>query len=155
MQRFLLTVALCAALIAPASAVRAAGTDAEHAGQGAGNVRADIEAANAAFSAAFAKGDHRAVAELYSESARVIAPGSPIVKGREAIAAFWKKVIEGGTKDAKLSTEQVESAGDLAYEDGSVVLTGADGKTSGARYVVVWKRENGKWRLFRDIWNTE
>ena len=151
MQRFLLTVAICCALVARTSFACAADTDAVLVDKG--DARAAVDAGNAAFSAALAKGDHNGIAELYSESARVIAPDTPIAKGRPAIAEFCKKVIESGVKDAKLTTEQVESAGDFAYEDGSVVLTASDGKQSTARYVVVWRRENGKWKLFRDIWN--
>ena len=34
-------------------------------------------------------------------------------------------------------------------------LVGRDGKITEGRYVVVWKRTNGEWKLHRDIWNTE
>ena len=30
-----------------------------------------------------------------------------------------------------------------------------DGSTQKARYLVVWKREGGSWKLHRDIWNPE
>ena len=57
-------------------------------------------------------------------------------------------------KDVALQTTKVESAGDLAYEDGTVKLVAADGRVSEDRYVVVWKREGGRWKLHRDIWNS-
>lgn len=28
-------------------------------------------------------------------------------------------------------------------------------RTAVAKYVVVWKKEDGQWRLHRDIWNTK
>jgi uncharacterized protein (TIGR02246 family) len=99
------------------------------------------------------RGDSKAVADLYTEDAKVIAPGSDIASGREAIAAFWQKGIDSGAKEVKLATDRVESAGDMAYEDGVVTVVGADGKPSPARYVVVWKRDGGSWKLHRDIWN--
>jgi ketosteroid isomerase-like protein len=34
-----------------------------------------------------------------------------------------------------------------------VRLVAKDGKVDQARYVVVWKREGGRWKLHRDIWN--
>ena len=116
-------------------------------------VRDAVEAGNRAFSAAFLKGDSTAIAALYTETAQVIAPGSPVVKGRPAIAAFWQGSIDSGIQDVKLATEEVESAGDLAYETGNVRLVAKDGTISGARYLVVWKRVGGKWHLHRDIWN--
>jgi len=118
-------------------------------------VRDAIEAGNRAFVAAFLRGDAKAISLLYSEDAKVIAPGAPATSGREAIAAFWQKTIESGVKDVRLETLDVESSGDLASETGSVRLVAKDGAQSQARYVVVWKRVGGRWLLYRDLWNAE
>ena len=119
----------------------------------ADEVRDAVEASNKAFIAAFLRGDSAAISQLYTESAQVIAPGEPVAKGRTAIAAAWKKAIDSGVKDVSLTTLDLESAGDLAYETGTVQLVAKDGKVTQARYVVVWKREGGHWKLHRDIWN--
>lgn len=116
-------------------------------------VRAAVEAGNRAFIAAFLRGDALAVAELYTEDAEVIAPGAPVARGRAAIAAAWQKSIDGGVKDLTLDTANVESSSDLACETGIVRLVAKDGGITEGRYVVVWKRTNGKWKLYRDIWN--
>lgn len=120
----------------------------------ADEVRDAVEAGNKAFVAAFLRGDAAAISQLYTESAQVIGPGEPVARGRAAIAAAWQKAIDAGVKDVKLETAQVESAGDLAYETGTVQLVAKDGKVTQARYVVVWKREGGRWKLHRDIWNS-
>jgi len=119
----------------------------------ADQVRDAVEAGNRAFIAAFLRGDAAAVANLYTENAHVIAPGAPVARGRAAIAAAWQKAIDSGIKDVGLTTGDVESAGDLACETGVVRLVGRDGVVTEARYVVVWKREKGRWKLHRDIWN--
>lgn len=116
--------------------------------------RESIEATNRAFAAAFLRGDADAVAGLYTSDAQLIPPGAEIVSGRPAIAAFWKGAIEAGLKDIVLETQRVESTGDLAWEMGAVRLVAPDGGVSQDRYLVVWKRENGKWQLHRDIWNS-
>ena len=67
----------------------------------------------------------------------------------------WQKAIDSGVKDVALTTESVESAGDLAAETGKVRLVARDGTASEARYVVVWRRVGGEWKLHRDIWNAE
>jgi uncharacterized protein (TIGR02246 family) len=121
----------------------------------ADEIRDAVEAGNRAFVAAFLRGDSKAVAELYTEDAQVIAPGAPVAEGRAAIQAAWQKVIDSGVKNVSLNTEDVESAGDLAYETGIVKLVGSDGATSSARYLVVWKRAGSDWKLHRDIWNAE
>ncbi len=121
----------------------------------ADEVRQAVDAGNRAFIAAFLRGDARAVADLYTEDAQVIAPGAPVARGRSAIAAAWQKAMDSGIKDVRLDTADVESAGDLAYETGTVRLVGKDGAVSAERYVVVWKRAGGQWKLHRDIWNGE
>ena len=114
--------------------------------------REAIDAANAAFVKTFLAGDAKAVSELYTEDAQVIGPGAEVARGRAAIAAFWARAMKT-TRDVRLETTGVETAGDLAVEDGVVHLVASDGKESAARYVVVWKRVAGVWRLHRDIWN--
>ena len=117
-------------------------------------VRDAVDAGNRAFIKAFLQGNATAVANLYTPDAQVIAPGAPTAKGRSAVAAFWQKTIDSGIKDVTLETSEVESAGDLAYETGNVRLVAKDGTVSNARYVVIWKRIDGKWLLHRDTWNS-
>src|SRR5688500_2886234 len=118
------------------------------------NVREAVEAGNRAFVAAFLRGDSVAIANLYTENAQVIAPSAPIASGRSAIASFWKGSIESGIKDVTLQTIDVETAGNLAYETGTVRLVAKNGTATEARYVVVWKRIGDQWKLHRDIWNS-
>lgn len=120
----------------------------------ADDVRAAVDAGNRAFVAAFLRGDANAIGELYTEDAQVIAPGAPVARGRAAIAAAWKKAMDS-VKDVRLETGDVESSGDLASETGIVHLVGKDGAATKERYVVVWKRTKGGWKLHRDIWNGE
>jgi uncharacterized protein (TIGR02246 family) len=113
-----------------------------------------VEAGNRAFIAAFLRGDSQAVAALYTEDGKIIAPGNEIASGRLAIAAFWSTVIGSGVKELSLDTAEVESVGDLAYEVGTVRLVGPDSQVTEGRYVAVWKQKNGQWKLHRDIWNS-
>ena len=122
----------------------------------ADEVRDAVEAGNRAFIEAALAGDAKAVSQLYTETAQVIAPGAPVTTGRAAIAAFWLSSFETApVKAMQLETLDLESAGDLAYETGKVTIVARDGATSSARYLVVWKREGGGWKLHRDIWNAE
>jgi uncharacterized protein (TIGR02246 family) len=117
--------------------------------------RPGIEAANARFTADFAKGDAAAVASHYTVAGQVFPPNGDVVRGREAIAAFWKGVMDAGIKGVKLTVVEAEAHGGTAHEVGTYVLTGEGGKTlDTGKYIVVWKRDGGSWKLHRDIWNT-
>src|SRR5689334_24762047 len=124
---------------------------------GVREARAAIEAANAKFSEAFARGDAKALSAMYTSDAIAFPPDSEMIRGNEAIGQYWKATRDGGVRSAVLTTVDVGRSGDIAYEVGKVSLTiqpaGKEPTTASAKYVVVWKKVDGSWKLHRDIWN--
>lgn len=121
----------------------------------AAGARAAIEEAGLKFSALVAKGDAAGLAAMYATDGQVLPPNSDIVSGAPAIQALWQGVIDSGIKGAKFTVLDVTERGDLASETGKYEMSGADGKVlDHGKYVVVWKREGGRWKLHRDIFNT-
>ena len=59
-----------------------------------------------------------------------------------------------GLKGVALRTLDLEVVGDTAHEVGEATLQTSQGQAV-AKYVVVWKRVDGQWRLHRDIWNNK
>jgi uncharacterized protein (TIGR02246 family) len=117
--------------------------------------RTAIEAANAEFGAAYGRGDARAVAAMYTEGGQLYPPNERAVAGRAAIEGFWKAAMDSGVKGVELKTAEVESLGDWAVEAGTYALSGKDGTTlDRGKYLVLWKRVGGTWRLHRDCWNS-
>jgi uncharacterized protein (TIGR02246 family) len=117
--------------------------------------RQAIIAANGEFAAAFARGDGAGVAALYSDDAELLQPHGNIIRGRSAIQTFWQGAIDSGLKQVQLETIEVHGAGGTTAEVGTYSLLGGNGQVlDSGKYVVLWKREKGKWRLYRDIWNS-
>jgi uncharacterized protein (TIGR02246 family) len=73
----------------------------------ADGVKAAIEAANAQFSAAAAKGDGATLAALYSPDGQVMPPGSDPIRGTEAIQKFWQGALDSGVAVIGLKTIEV------------------------------------------------
>jgi uncharacterized protein (TIGR02246 family) len=117
------------------------------------NLQEEIEAQNRQFMSAFSRGDAAGVAALYTQDARILPPNSPMLSGREEAQQFWQGLMSIGGKDATLETVSVELRGDMAVEVGKYSLSIGTVSDSG-KYVVVWKNEEGSWRLHVDIWNT-
>jgi len=117
--------------------------------------KSTIEKLNETFAAAFTRGDIAAVAGMYADDAYLLPPGEEIVKGRAAIQSFWTKAAEG-IGDFKLTTVDVQPLGsDAAREVGTFRLKtkGQAPQEVSGKYVVVWQRVVGEWKLATDIWN--
>ena len=125
-------------------------------------VRAALEAVNAKFTAAVKAGDAATAASVYTTDATVLAPGSPALKGREAIAGmFGGWLSEMTVSEFTLTIEDVAVAGDYAIDTGTYSMTmkakaGGDPMPDKGKYLAVWKRQSdGSWKLLRDAWNSD
>jgi uncharacterized protein (TIGR02246 family) len=122
---------------------------------GRGDPREGIEAANAKFAAAYSRGDAAALAAMYTERGQLFPPNEKIIEGRAAIEKFWKAAMDSGIKTVELKTTEVEGLGESAVEMGSYTLYGKDGAAMDrGKYLVLWKRVDGAWKLHRDCWNS-
>jgi uncharacterized protein (TIGR02246 family) len=121
----------------------------------ASNIHSLIESANLEFVGAFKRGDSAGIGKLYTSDAQLLPANSDFVRGADAIRAFWQTVIDMGLKEASLETIELETYGDTAIEVGRYRLLAADGVAADSgKYLVVWKDDNGTWKLHRDIWTT-
>jgi uncharacterized protein (TIGR02246 family) len=115
-----------------------------------------IQTLNDQFAKAFNTGDIAAVAAHYTEDAVVLPPEAELVMGRNAILTFWKSAAEQ-IGDIKLTAVDVKPLGNnAAREIGTFSLRtkGAQQHQVTGKYVVVWEKVGGDWKLATDIWNT-
>ena len=115
-----------------------------------------IQAANERFMQAFRHGDAVGLASLYTQDAQLLPPGSEVAHGREAIRAFWQGAMDSGITAAQLEIAEVEDHGDSAIEVSRYTLLGTQEQVlDQGKYIVIWKQEDGKWKMYRDIWNSD
>ena len=114
-----------------------------------------IEKQNAAFQKAFEDSDSVGLANLFTSDGKMMMPGSPSIVGRPAIASVVAQFMKMNIiRQAK--TIDVWGNGDLLVEEGTASLSDQKGvELDHAKYLVMWKKEDGQWKLFRDIWNTD
>ena len=117
--------------------------------------KAEIEAVNAKWIELFNKGDFAGVASLYTDDATAFPPGAAMVRGRAAIAAMWQGMAEQ-VSDPQLTTLEVKRLGHFAVREigtFSLKTKGLTAKVVTGKYVVVWEKVRGRWKLSTDIWN--
>jgi ketosteroid isomerase-like protein len=106
----------------------------------------------------FGKGNFAALDEIYTTDARILPPGAPMISGREPIKKFWSDVVQSlHATSGVLSSVDVMPAGDGIVEIGAAILTaeppGQPAAQMEVKYVVYWRKEDGKWKWHVDIWN--
>lgn len=130
----------------------------ERAPEDTAEVRQAIEAIGKQFTDAYNRGDAAAMAATYTEEARVLPPNGPMIVGREAIQNFWQGGIDAGVSDVQLTTLEVGVARDLAYvmDEYASTIQPEEGEAirDQGKSVVIFKRENGEWKVAVDIWNS-
>jgi ketosteroid isomerase-like protein len=94
-----------------------------------------------------------AIDQIYTADATVLPPGAPMASGRDNVRAFWQAAVAAlNPTGGRLETLSLEVLGDRAVEVGRATIESA-ASTVEVKYVVVWKREDGSWKLHIDIWN--
>ena len=128
----------------------------ETAGFSLDSARAAIASSNKVFGASFGTGDSAAFVNLYTGDGCMNPPNMPKMCGPAAITAFFNEGYKGGIRNITLTTEEVMGGKDAVVETGKYeVFIAGNVSVEKGKFVVVWKEENGKWKMHRDIWNSD
>jgi len=120
------------------------------------SVKAHIIKMNESYSERFMTNDSLFYVVRYCANAEVYSPNMPAVKGRDAIRKFFYN--DGNNKEAKIELPAGNFYGgpDCVVEDGAYNFPdGKGGSVDKGKFIAIWKHEDGKWKLYREIWNTD
>jgi ketosteroid isomerase-like protein len=120
------------------------------------SAKAQIAASNAVYGECFGKNDSVAFVNCYTEDACINPPNMPRMCGKAAVGAFFSEGVKMGMKQLKLTTDEVMGGKDGVIETGKyeVIVEGGVSVDKG-KFIVMWKEENGKWKMHRDVWNSD
>jgi uncharacterized protein (TIGR02246 family) len=120
----------------------------------------EIRDGSRAWAAAYNAGDADGVANLYTEDAVLMPPGTPAKYGRAAIREFI--VADSAAAKAAGVTLTIEHgdtvgmSGDLAWHAGPYSVHDASGAVvDSGSYMEALQKVDGKWLTVRDIYNSD
>ncbi|MGH7701404.1 MAG: YybH family protein [Gemmatimonadales bacterium] len=118
--------------------------------------KAAIDSANAHWAHLTAAGRADSLAGFYHAQAVLYPPNMPAVRGRDSIRAFFAVLDTMSSPPPLLAlrAESVWAMGPSAVELGRWTFTWPAGVDSGT-YLVRWVREDGRWLMMQDIWNSD
>ncbi len=94
-------------------------------------------------------GDSIALGEMYMENAEII----PSTVGRNNIIKVFGSMIRDSITGSSFKTVGLWGNDQLLVEEGTGIWSHANGTVVGrGRYLLVWKKNDGKWKILRDTW---
>ena len=96
--------------------------------------------------------DAHAISLLYTADGMVVNQGSPSTRGRQSVAELNQFYFDFGLASVEVHTEEMYAVGEMICELGTAqAFTGSGKVLSANRYMTLWKKEDGKWRVHRDF----
>ena len=115
-----------------------------------------IEEQNERYEAAWNEQDAQALASYYSTQAITMPPNSEMLRGRNNILEDMRATFESGATTLDLETLEIGGDPNDVWEVGIFTVYGPDEEVlDRGKYIVIWKKEDGEWKIQRDIWNTD
>jgi uncharacterized protein (TIGR02246 family) len=107
------------------------------------------------FTEAAERRDADALASLFSADAMLLPQNAEVVSGREAIRQAMQGLVDAGLCGAKSNSIKIEVDGDIATDVGHLSLymspPGGAPSVVEVKYLVVWKKIDGRWLIHRDM----
>lgn len=99
--------------------------------------------------------DAAGAAELFTDDGAIMSEFGETVQGKAAITAHLQSELKKQLQ-FWLTSEGNEISGDIAYDFGTLRIrdTNRGVDLSNAKYMVIYKKVNGKWKIYRNIYNT-
>jgi ketosteroid isomerase-like protein len=116
-----------------------------------------IIAVNKKFALLLSKGDSVGLIEnCYTKDAVFMNANSPSTIGRKALIAMASTLIKSGVTGVKNTTKEVWGDENTITEEGTFELSLTNGTlVDRGKYICLWKKEDGKWKVHRDCSNSD
>jgi uncharacterized protein (TIGR02246 family) len=96
--------------------------------------------------------DAEAISLLYTADGMVVTPAGPPASGRPALVKLNQFYFDFGLVSVDIHTQEMYAVGDMVCELGTAEAFTATGRAmSNQRYMTLWKKQDGKWRVHRDF----
>lgn len=113
-----------------------------------------IHEGNERFKQAVREADSATMPSLFTSDAKILPPNGEAVSGSDAMTEFWQCFFELGITEARPVTQEVIPMCEYALEVGEYSVFSEDDRVDRGKIMVLWKNEDGVWKMHRDTWNS-
>jgi ketosteroid isomerase-like protein len=113
-----------------------------------------IRQATKALETAFNAKEVDKILSLYTDNSVFMPPNKPLLRGRGPLKGFYEGLLNGGSTDLKLTSEDVAGHGPLAYESGSYSMMNGPTHDRG-KFLFVFRNMGGNWKIEYTSWSSD
>lgn len=118
--------------------------------------KAAVQQSNLALEKSFKAGDTLTIIKAYTKDAKLLPAGRKAIEGKDSIAKFFSFLHQSDVHKIDIKTTNVWGDSSLLAEEGRYIYTGSGDTTiDKGKYIVLWKRESGNWKMYRDMWTSD
>ena len=118
--------------------------------------KTEIDAANLEFVKLFNTSDSVGLANMFTIDGKSMEPNEPSFNGRREIQRHYAIVMKAGNNKLGLVTTGLWGDEQMLAEEGIYTFMDKNEKVlDKGKYIVLWKKEEGNWKLFRDCYNSD
>lgn len=115
----------------------------------------ELAATTEAWLSAFNAGDLDALTGLYAADAMLLPPNAAMERGSTAVRSAFEEMVAAKLQ-AGFEILEVAVSGELGQKVGLYTVLAPDGSTvETGKFVELWRKVEGQWRLTTDIWNSD
>jgi len=118
--------------------------------------RKNIEATDSMFVDLMNKGDATRLAECYTVDALLMMPNKPSIEGRTNIQSAMMDFIKSDATKMSIRINNVWGDEEALISEGTIFFHTKEGQVADRiKYITVYKKEDGMWKMFRDCFNSD
>lgn len=110
------------------------------------------------FSQQVMAGNDANIAACYTEDAKIFPRNQDIISGKDDIQRYWAPREGYQTSHHKVTPSEIKIMGDEAYDygyyEGTTKSPDGSERSWRGKYIIVWKKIAGEWKIYLDIWNS-
>ncbi len=119
------------------------------------SAKKEVIAAAEVFVIALNSGDSLSAANCYSKDAKIMKPNNKSIVGLANIHKAFSQRLEAGKLRFSMKTVDVWGNGDMLTAEEEWMLSDNDGNIiDEGKSLEIFKKEDGKWKMFRDCFNS-
>jgi ketosteroid isomerase-like protein len=113
-----------------------------------------IRQVTTALETSFNAKDSDKILSLYTDNSTFMPPNKPLLRGRPSLKGFYDGLLNGGSKDLKITPTDVAGHGPLAYESGSYTMMNGNVSDRG-KYLFIFRNMGGNWKIEYTSWSSD